>query len=141
MNPGTHIVVLTRNWEFHIVDDICVAARNRRTGVPVAFHEAHGGRVLGSARVSEENWHWQISSSLRLGEHLAVEGTRGRFHSAPILAIETYTRADGYRLLMNMQAPAAAASDASHSARSVLRELWTRMFAPAPAARATGAAA
>jgi len=143
-DPTPHIVVLTRCWEFHVIEGICVAARNRRTGAPVSFHEARGGQVIGSARLDEETGQWRTSGDLRLGERLAVEGTRGLFHSAPILAIEKHNRADGYRMLTRIHSTPPPAASADRSARAGLQALWARLTAPiweASTAGTAGAAA
>lgn len=46
-------VFVTRNTEYHVRGDICVAVRDRERGQYLPTHHAVGGRLSGSVRLGE----------------------------------------------------------------------------------------
>lgn len=46
-----HRVYVTRNTEYHVLGDLCIAVRDRRGGVWRPEHPALGRRIKGSIRV------------------------------------------------------------------------------------------
>lgn len=47
-----HTVYVTRNTEYHVRRDVCVAVRDRRTGQWLRGHQAVSSRVRGALRFS-----------------------------------------------------------------------------------------
>lgn len=85
-------LVLTRAWAFYLADGRCIAARDRRSGGLVPFHEAVDGVLLGSLPAGTPQPHRAACGGPRVGELLCVSGRRGLFCSGEILSLEMRSR-------------------------------------------------
>lgn len=81
-----HRVFVTRNTEYHLRRDVCVAVRDRRTGRWYNGHEALRRRVSGAIRFFETGGVGAVPSLPDVGQSLYFEGAQ--LVTSPVVKIE-----------------------------------------------------
>ncbi|MEM9864765.1 MAG: hypothetical protein AAF938_24400 [Myxococcota bacterium] len=87
-----HKVFVTRNTEYHVRKDRCVAVKDRRTGSWVDGHLAAGGRVSGGLRFHESGGVTPNDGLPSVGESLFF-CTEGRdLVTSPVVSVQRPAR-------------------------------------------------
>lgn len=87
-----HRVFVTRNTEYHVRRDTCVAVRDRRTGDWIAGHLALNSRVSGGLRFTDNGGIRPNEGTPNLGESLFFVTDGRDLVTSPIVAIERPVR-------------------------------------------------
>jgi hypothetical protein len=54
LNPSMPRLLVTENSRYHVVDDVCIAVLDERSGCWHRMHQAIGGRVVGALRMNDD---------------------------------------------------------------------------------------
>lgn len=83
-----HRVFVTRNTEYHVRRDQCVAVKDRRSGEWLRAHLALRGRVSGALRFTDEGGIQPNPGTPAIGESLFFRASGRDLVTSTILAIE-----------------------------------------------------
>lgn len=83
-----HRVFVTRNTEYHIRRDLCVAVRDRRSGEWLRAHMALRNRVHGGIRFSRSGGIVPNPGAPKVGESLFFHAAGRDLVTSPILSID-----------------------------------------------------
>lgn len=83
-----HKVFVTRNTEYHIRRDLCVAVRDRRSGEWLRAHLALKNRVHGGIRFSRSGGILPNTGAPKVGESLFFHAAGRDLVTSPILSVE-----------------------------------------------------
>jgi len=84
---ATHFLILTGDFEYHLVNETCVGVRRRGTGLWLSSHPAVGSRLLGGAQPGRDEQAPQ-PGPVRVGEAMCFDGTGESFRSDGVLNVE-----------------------------------------------------
>ena len=87
-----HKVFVTRNTEYHVRKDTCVAVRDRRSGEWLRAHMALKNRVHGGIRFSRSGGIVPNPGTPRVGESLFFHAAGRDLVTSPILSIDRPSR-------------------------------------------------
>ncbi|MFW5925388.1 MAG: hypothetical protein ACOCV4_04430 [Myxococcota bacterium] len=87
-----HKVFVTRNTEYHLRRDLCVAVRDRRSGDWLRGHLARGSRVSGGIRFSAQGGIVPNVGTPSIGESLFFEAGGRDLVTSPLVAVERPAR-------------------------------------------------
>jgi len=87
-NRRIHKVFVTRNTEYHVRRDLCVAVKDRRSGEWLAGHLALKNRVHGGLRFSRTGGIRPNPGSPRVGESLFFHAAGRDLVTSVILSVE-----------------------------------------------------
>jgi len=83
-----HKVFVTRNTEYHVRRNLCVAVKDRRSGEWLSGHLALRNRVHGGLRFSRHGGILPNPGSPRVGESLFFHAAGRDLVTSPILSVE-----------------------------------------------------
>ncbi len=83
-----HKVFVTRNTEYHIRRDLCVAVRDRRSGEWLRAHMALRNKVHGGIRFSRTGGIVPNAGNPKVGESLFFHAAGRDLVTSPILSID-----------------------------------------------------
>lgn len=83
-----HKVFVTRNTEYHVRRDLCVAVKDRRSGHWLRGHLARGSRVSGGLRFSARGGILPNVGTPNIGESLFFHATGRDLVTSPLVAVE-----------------------------------------------------
>lgn len=87
-----HRVYVTRNTEYHVRRDVCVAVRDRRSGHWVPAHLALQGRIRGGLNYFEQGGYTANDGDPSVGESLFLTTDGRDLVTSPVVAIERPVR-------------------------------------------------
>jgi len=83
-----HKVFVTRNTEYHVRRDLCVAVKDRRSGEWLRSHLALRNKVHGGIRFSRHGGIMPNPGNPRVGESLFFHAAGRDLVTSPILSVE-----------------------------------------------------
>ena len=83
-----HKIFVTRNTEYHVRKDTCVAVRDRRTGEWMRAHLALRSRVSGALRFTPAGGIQPNLGSPRVGDSLFFQATGRDLVTSTIISVE-----------------------------------------------------
>jgi hypothetical protein len=83
-----HRVYVTRNTEYHVRRDLCVAVRDRRTGRWLSGHLAYGSRMAGGLRFGTQGGLIPNPGAPAIGESLFFHASGRDVVTSPLTGIE-----------------------------------------------------
>jgi hypothetical protein len=83
-----HRVYVTRNTEYHLRRDLCVAVRDRRSGRWLRAHLAHGSRMSGGLRFGTHGGLVPNPGTPAIGESLFFHAAGRDVVTSPLTAVE-----------------------------------------------------
>lgn len=87
-----HRVYVTRNTEYHVRRDLCVAVRDRRSGQWLRRHLALRNRVHGGIRFTRRGGIQPNPGNVRVGESLFFHTAGRDVVTSPVLSVERPVR-------------------------------------------------
>jgi hypothetical protein len=87
-----HKVFVTRNTEYHIRKDLCVAVRDRRSGEWLRAHLALRNKVHGGIRFSRSGGILPNPGAPKVGESLFFHAAGRDLVTSPILSVDRPAR-------------------------------------------------
>ena len=87
-----HKVFVTRNTEYHVRRDLCVAVRDRRSGQWLGAHMARGRQIRGSLRFLPTGGIQPHEGVPRVGDSLFFHGGGRDLVTSAVLSVERPTR-------------------------------------------------
>ncbi|MGF1469367.1 MAG: hypothetical protein ACFCGT_24880 [Sandaracinaceae bacterium] len=88
MERRIHRVYVTRNTEYHLRRDLCVAVRDRRSGRWLGHHLALRSRVQGGLRFTDTGRMEPNPGAVRVGEGLFFRTTSRDMLTSPVVSVE-----------------------------------------------------
>jgi hypothetical protein len=83
-----HKVFVTRNTEYHVKQDVCVAVRDRRSGEWLRAHAASGNSVHGSLRFQPTGGVTPYDGLPRIGDSLFFHAEGRDLVTSAIVSVE-----------------------------------------------------
>jgi hypothetical protein len=87
-----HKVFVTRNTEYHVRRDLCVAVKDRRSGEWLGAHLALRNRVHGGIRFNRKGGVHPNPGTPRIGESLFFHAAGRDLVTSPVLSVERPAR-------------------------------------------------